>query len=162
MLNSASRSRSLVGRTASDFGPLSGRERSLPPTTRIILASTDAGRPNGRVAGPFYRTARAWVLVGGFDGLPAHGKKIGSAAPLSFAVAIVPDHALRDGGPWQTPRRGQVPQNRRRKPRRSARPALPAALRFRLPSPRHPRARPDRTAQMRRGSTGLPSSRDFQ
>src|SRR5512143_3309755 len=38
MLNKASRSRSEVGRTAFDFGPASGRERSLPPTTRIILA----------------------------------------------------------------------------------------------------------------------------
>ena len=35
MLNKASRSRSDVGRTAFDFGPASGRERSFPPTTRI-------------------------------------------------------------------------------------------------------------------------------
>ena len=50
MLNSASRSRSEVGRTAFDFGPANGRERSLPPTTRIILAlaAMDAVRRNDR------------------------------------------------------------------------------------------------------------------
>src|SRR5260221_11568187 len=50
MLNSASRSRSVVGRTVSDFGPTIGRERRLPPTTRIILTlvATDAARRSGR------------------------------------------------------------------------------------------------------------------
>src|SRR6478736_6139681 len=55
MLNKASRRRSVVGRTAWVFGPASGRERSLPPTTRIILASaaTGAARWNGRGGGVF-------------------------------------------------------------------------------------------------------------
>jgi hypothetical protein len=39
MLNKDSRSRSAVGRSESDFGPAIGRERNLPPTTRIMLFS---------------------------------------------------------------------------------------------------------------------------
>ena len=66
MLNSASRSRSLVGRTASDFGPSAGASELAPDDTHY-LASMDAVRRNGRDAGPSYliliARARSWSLV---------------------------------------------------------------------------------------------------
>src|SRR5262249_53138327 len=51
-----SRRRSVVGRTVAVFGPASARERSFPPTTRIILVSAamDAGRLCGRGGGKFF------------------------------------------------------------------------------------------------------------
>src|SRR5512132_3700685 len=117
MLNKASRSRSVVGRTASVFGLASGRERNLPPTTRIILtlAAKGVARPNGHGGGVCCHFEATEFLV---SGIQARGR---SPAPLKYGVWSLARQCL------------MAHRNRCALRRRSALPAWHAIPPFRLP-----------------------------
>src|SRR5215831_16063974 len=118
ILNSASRNRSLVGRTESDFGLAIGRERSLPPTTRIILVSTGASRPSGRAGLPYVCRVHS-------DGLrPCRTFEVcgfRAAGPDAAAAKAAAVH-----------RRPRAHRNLHWTRRQSAHPILCAARKFRL------------------------------
>src|SRR6185295_5957286 len=116
ILNKASRSLSLVGRTESDFGPAMGRERSLPPTTRTILVSMGAARPNGRGGACFCHGHSSALRF--CRALPVHVFRVGFLD--AAAVKAVAVH-----------RRPTEHRNRHWTRQRSAHPILCVARRFR-------------------------------
>ena len=161
MLNSASRSRSAVGRTACDFGAASARPRRRPPTMRISASCRDTGlRRRPRLA-PRARLRRALRTrrVGRRRARPRCFVAVGRARSALRAASRQP--LLRSAGETSPPLRfargsgvvgrcGRFALRHRRGEIRSRqrRPARPAARAARGSAP--PRPRPREIAELER------------